>query len=349
MLITGHSGFIGAWLATVLDHLGATVVGYSADDDPDSETRAQWLETMGVKRIRGDVRDRDKLFAAIEVTRPDIVFHLAAQAILCRGFDEPHLTFDVNLNGSLNILEAERLGMMPAVVHVTSDKCYVPMTADSGMLNEDSPIGGRSPYSASKSMAENMFREYMDLPRLGGAPHRAASVRLGNVIGGGDFADRLVPNCVKVFQDGDVFAVRDPLAVRPFQHVLDVVDGFVRLGARLLTAEGEQVHALNFAPPTSGHTAGEMVFELARAWGDEALLSPERDVCGFPEDKLLWLDGSKAAELLDWHHAFDLRRSAERIIDWVRSVDEGATPAETTRRQAAEYYLEPVRVMGAAA
>ncbi|WP_082105581.1 NAD-dependent epimerase/dehydratase family protein [Demequina subtropica] len=348
VFITGHSGFIGAWLATVLDHLGANVVGYSIDDDPSSAERAVWLEEMGVHRIVGDVRDRSRLFAALEVTRPDVVFHLAAQAILCRGFDDPHLTFDVNLNGSLNILEAERIGLIPSLVHVTSDKCYVPMSADSGMLTEDSPIGGHSPYSASKSMCESMFAEFMDLPRLGGAPHRAGSVRLGNVIGGGDDADRLVPNCIRVFQDDRVFAVRDPLAVRPFQHVLDVVDGFVRLGARLLTATEEDVHALNFAPPTAGHTAGEMVFELARAWGDEALISPERDVCGFPEDKLLWLDGSRAADLLDWHHAFDLRRSAERIVDWVRSVDEGATAAEATRRQAAEYYLEPVHVEAAA-
>ncbi|WP_082098994.1 NAD-dependent epimerase/dehydratase family protein [Demequina iriomotensis] len=349
VFITGHSGFIGAWLATVLDHLGATVVGYSVDDDPSSATRAAWLADEGVQRITGDVRDRGRLFAALELTRPDIVFHLAAQAILCRGFDDPHLTFDVNLNGSLNMLEAERIGLVPALVHVTSDKCYVPMAADGGMLTEDSPIGGRSPYSASKSMAENMFREFMDLPRLGGAPHRSASVRLGNVIGGGDDADRLVPNCVRFFQQERVFAVRDPLAVRPFQHVLDVVDGFVRLGARLLAAQEETVHALNFAPPTAGHTAGEMVFELARAWGDEALISPERDVCGFLEDKLLWLDGSRAAELLDWHHAFDLRRSAERIVDWVRSVDAGATAAVTTRRQVAEYYLEPVRAIEAAA
>ncbi|WP_062461238.1 NAD-dependent epimerase/dehydratase family protein [Demequina soli] len=349
MFITGHSGFIGAWLSTVLKHLGADVIGYSTHDDPSAAERAVWLSEVCTDQIEGDVRDKDALLGAIAAAKPDIVFHLAAQALLCTGFDEPHLTFDVNLRGSLNVLEAARLGLTPAIVHVTSDKCYVPMKAGGGMLTESSPLGGHSPYPASKTIAEMLFAEYAELPRIDGAPHRMGSVRLGNVIGGGDDADRLVPNCIRAFQADHVFAVRDPLAVRPFQHVLDVVDGFVRLGERLMTSQGEVVDALNFAPPTSGHTAGEMVFELARAWGDEALISPECDACAFPEDKLLWLDGSKAAALLDWHHAFDLRRSAERIVEYVRAVDAGITPAEATRIQAAAYYAVPAPVLRAAA
>ncbi len=348
VLITGHSGFIGAWLTTVLEHLGARVVGYSINDDPSAAARAEWLGDVCTAQYEADVRDRDKLFAVIDEHQPDVVYHLAAQALLCVGFEDPALTFDVNLRGSINVLEAARLGMIPALVHVTSDKCYVPMGPGSGKLTEDSPLGGHSPYSASKTIAEILFREFTDLTRLDGAPFKATSVRLGNVIGGGDDADRLVPNCLRAFEEDRVFAVRDPLAVRPFQHVLDVVAGFVLAGARLLTAEGRVVDALNFAPPSSGHTAGEMVFELARAWGDEALISPEKEACAFPEDKLLWLDGSKAAALLGWTHAFDLRRSAERIVDWVRWTDAGMTPAEATRRQAAEYYTVPAPLRAAA-
>ncbi len=341
VLVTGHSGFIGAWLTTVLEHLGANVIGYSINDDPSSAARAEWLGDVCTRQYEADVRDREKLFSVIDEHRPDLVYHLAAQALLCRGFEDPHLTFDVNLRGSLNVLEAARLGMIPALVHVTSDKCYVPMKPGDSKLTEDSPLGGCSPYSASKTIAEILFREFTDLTRLDGAPYRATSVRLGNVIGGGDDADRLVPNCIRAFEDERVFAVRDPLAVRPFQHVLDVVAGFVLAGTRLIAAEERTVDALNFAPPSSGFTAGEMVFELARAWGEPSLISPACEACAFPEDKLLWLDGSKASEMLGWQHAFDLRGSAERIVDWIRWVDAGMSPADATRRQAAEYFVRP--------
>ena len=332
--VTGHSGFIGSWLATVLDEMGMTVVGYSTSDDTITASRAGALERAGVRDIRGDVRDTTSLYEAMDEAQPDVVFHLAAQALLPLGFDEPHMTFDVNVNGSNNVLEAMRMGLAGSLVHVTSDKCYVPMEAENGPLTESSPLGGRSPYSSSKTMCELMFGEYAELTRRDGAANRMASIRLGNVIGGGDYAHRLVPNCVKAFQEGRSFSVRDPFAVRPFQHVLDVVEGFVRMAARLETAQGEAIEMLNFAPPAAGYTAGEMVAQLARAWGPTAILDPQPEHCDFPEDKLLWLDGAKAAQLLEWNHVHDLADAADRIVEWVQMVDDGLAPAQATRLQA---------------
>ncbi len=349
VFITGHSGFIGAWLCTVLAHQGATVVGYSVSDDPDTRAREEWLGELGITQLRGDVRDSAAMWGAMRLMEPDITFHLAAQALLCRGFDEPHATFDVNLNGSLNVLEAARMGLTGALVHVTSDKCYVPMEDAAQVLTETSPLGGHTPYPSSKAIAEMLFAEFARMTRFDGAANRLVSVRLGNVIGGGDWADRLVPNCLRAFQEGREFSLRDPAAVRPYQHVLDVVAGLVLLGERLLGAEAELVDALNFAPPTLGHACSEMVEELARAWGPDARLGVECEASAFPEDKFLVLDGSRAAAMLGWRHRFGLAQSADRIVEWVRMVEAGATPAEATHRQVVDYYAARVATKAEAA
>lgn len=334
VLITGHSGFIGAWLCTLLMAVGARVVGYSLSDDPASSARADWLKCQDVLDIRGDVRDLRALLATVRDCKPDLLVHLAAQPILGRGFTEPHLTFDVNINGSLSVLEAVRAGAVPALIHVTSDKCYAPTDAGAPPITESSPLGGSGPYPASKWMAETLFSQFSPLMP---ASASIASVRLGNVIGGGDEADRLVPNALRSFRSGQPFSVRDPAAKRPFQHVLDVVFGMSKLAAGLLNRQVASGLALNFAPPAAGYSVVELVVELARAWGPDAVIGDVRETADLPEQQVIQLDGSKAAKLLGWEHLLDLSAAASWTVAWAKMTGGGFCPANTTSRQAREF------------
>ncbi|MBW0088609.1 NAD-dependent epimerase/dehydratase family protein [Pseudonocardia sp. KRD-184] len=341
VLITGHSGFIGSWLSVLLAAAGTRVVGYSLSDDAVSSARAGWLERRAVVDVRGDVRNLRTLLETVRVHRPDLLVHLAAQPILRTGFVEPHRTFDVNINGSLSVLEAVRSGSVPALVHVTSDKCYAPTGVDSPPLTELSPIGGTGPYPASKSIAELLFGEFDALMPPGAA---IASVRLGNVIGGGDEADRLTPNALRAFGSGRPFAVRDPAARRPFQHVLDVVSGLSQLAAGLLDRRVVSGLALNFAPPTAGELTADLVAELARAWGPDATVGDAPVPTDFPEQLAVRLDGSRAAALLGWEHRLDLRDAASWTVAWARMRGRGADPADVTARQTQEFLDLPVGV-----
>ena len=334
VLVTGHSGFIGAWLCTVLRQAGARVTGFSLSEDAASAARARWLHELSVPSTKADVRDFRTVMAALEETRPDVVVHLAAQALLGRGFLEPRLTFDVNINGSLNVLEAVRRLHIPALVHVTSDKCYAPDALTRGAVAENGSLGGTGPYPASKTIAEILFREFSQLrPEVAPATWMS-SVRLGNVVGGGDEADRLVPNCLRAFDENRAFAVRDPDAVRPWQHVVDVAAGISLLARALLRRDVPNGRALNFAPPRCDVTVGNLVHQLAAAWGADAQVSDERCAYPFPEETLLRLDGSYAARLLGWRHRVAPSALAEVTVEWERLVAGGLAPAEATWAQA---------------
>lgn len=334
VLVTGHSGFIGSWLCALLLSAGVRVIGYSTSDDPSTSVRADWLKRLGVSDVRGDVRKLPELLAATDEYRPELLIHLAAQPLLRRGFTEPHLTFDTNINGSLSVLEALRLGAIAGLIHVTSDKCYAPAPDVGIHLSESSPIGGESPYPASKAIAEALFMEFSVLLPPG---RSMASVRLGNVVGGGDEADRLIPNALRAFRSGDSFSVRDPAAIRPFQHVLDVAIGLSKLAAALIRERIPSGLPLNFAPPDAGTTVGDLIAELARSWGPGAVLGDGPDAVDFPEQRVIQLDGSRAATMLDWHHQLDLKGTAHRTVAWERLVAEGIDPAEATTRQVADF------------
>jgi CDP-glucose 4,6-dehydratase len=333
VFVTGHSGFIGAWLCMILRQAGARVVGFSLSDDPASASRAEWLEELSVPAISADVRDFDALLAALVATRPDVVVHLAAQALVGPGYREPRHTFDVNVNGSLNVLEGVRRTGTPALVHVTSDKCYAPPALAAGAVTEDAPLGGTGPYPASKTIAEILFKEFSDLCQMSSAATWMSSVRLGNVVGGGDEADRLVPNCLRAFEVNQPFAVRDPLALRPWQHVMDVVNGICLLAQALLQRDLPNGLSLNFAPPHCDLTAGGLVADLAAAWGPGARVSRQRSSCSFPEEPVLRLDGSCAAALLEWHHRVETSALADVTVEWVRLVAQGLSPAEAMTAQ----------------
>ncbi|MEU8566872.1 CDP-glucose 4,6-dehydratase [Streptomyces pathocidini] len=339
VLMTGHSGFIGSWLALTLRKLGAEVHGFALNGDRQTQVRHAWLADRGVRGAVGDVRDFDAVHHAMTAVPYDAVFHLAAQPLVRAGLDDPRETLSTNIDGSINVLEAARRCEPTVLVHVTSDKCYR-NRAWPWPYRETDDLGGGCPYSVSKAAAEVVFEGYAEL--FGDLCPRTASVRFGNVIGGGDFADRrLVPDAMAALRAGQPIRLRRPTAVRPWQHVLDVVHGLLLLADHLADEVVKPGTVYNFAPPGDGATARELAHSLAAHWSKtqeagaptSAAADVEESEPLFAEEELLRLDGRRAAEELGWRHRFTLDASAAAIVDWHRSVDNGARPDETTTRQ----------------
>jgi len=344
VLITGHSGFVGAWVATMLRQLGATVTGYAISADEQTRERSRWLASLGVRGTAGDVRDfaavRDALAAGY-----DTVLHLAGQPLVAVGWAEPRTTFETNVLGTVNVLEAARHHPPAALVCVTSDKCY--RNRGTGEpYREGDELGGGCPYSVSKAAAELVAEGYWGVFRQAGGAPRTASVRLGNVIGGGDLAARrLVPDCLAALAGGRPVQLRDPAAVRPFQHVLDVAHGLLLLAGALAEGGIAGGEAFNFGPPGTGVTARELATTLAAAWGGGRVTG--QPGAGPAEDQTLRLDGSRAAVALSWRHRLDAAAAADWIVRWHRAVAGGVSPGQATAAQVAEFLGLPAS--GAAA
>ncbi|WP_165955991.1 CDP-glucose 4,6-dehydratase [Streptomyces hainanensis] len=345
VLISGHSGFVGSWLAMTLRHLNAEVDGFALNDTRATRDRHTWLTAHGVKGHLGDIRDFDAVHRVMSGAPYDAVFHLAAQPVVRVGWEDPHTTLTTNINGSVNILEAARRCAPSVLVHVTSDKCYR-NRAWPWPYRETDEMGGGCPYSVSKAAAELVFEGYAKL--LDASRPRVASVRFGNIIGGGDHTEhRLVPDTVAALSSGTPIRLRRATAVRPWQHVLDVVRGLLLLADALDDGTVAPGTALNFAPPGDGATAGELATTLAAHWTaavgregptDEPVLLADGFDPGFVEEELLRLDGRLAAAALDWHHRYGLDDAAAAIVDWHRSVLAGTPPQEATAEQIARFF-----------
>lgn len=325
--LSGHTGFKGAWLATWLLRLGARVHGFSLTAEKPSMFRQLGLEPRLDHEI-GDVRDLEAVRDSISRVRPDFVFHLAAQALVRRSYDEPLLTYATNAMGTANVLEVLRSLNKPcAAVFVTTDKCYENRETGHAYAEEDH-LGGYDPYSSSKAAAEIVIAAYRR-SFFDKSPVRIASARAGNVIGGGDWAlDRIVPDCIRALQSGKPVPVRNPSATRPWQHVLEPLAGYLWLGVMLARAKSEKVDgAFNFGP---GKEANRPVIDLVR----EAL----KHWPGTYEDKsnphaphearLLMLSTKKAKRLLKWKPVWNFETAVKRTVDWYRSVHENKATAE---------------------
>ncbi len=284
VLITGHTGFKSSWLSIWLRELGAHVVGYSlAPPSEPSNFKASSLQNK-ITHIHGDVRDLDDLLNAFRKYQPEFVFHLAAQPLVRLSYDEPKLTFDTNVSGTVNVFEAVRkTPSVKVLVNITSDKCYENREWVWG-YRENDPMGGHDPYSASKGCAELVFNAYLkSFFSPSAAQNRAigaASARAGNVIGGGDWgADRLVPDCIRALSGHQPIGIRNPRAVRPWQHVLEPLSGYLWLGALLSQDPGKYSGPWNFGPDDGSHlTVAEMADRLIKYWGDgswEDLSAPQ--------------------------------------------------------------------------
>nr|BFE59304.1 CDP-glucose 4,6-dehydratase [Dactylosporangium thailandense] len=336
MLVTGYSGFVGSWLSTALLAGGAEVVGYATDDTPHTRARAAELAALGVTGVTGDIRDFEALHDVMRDGRFDAVVHLAAQPLVSVGLADPRTTLTTNVIGSVNVLEAVRLCAPPVLLHVTSDKCYR-NRAWPWPYREIDELGGGCPYSVSKAGAELVFEAYQELYRTARLPVAAGSIRFGNIIGGGDHAaNRLVPDTLAALAAGQPIRLRNPDAVRPWQHVLDVVHGLLRLMDGLGSGAVAPGEVYNFAPPGNGASVRELVDALIAAWtrhgGTGVPVVAGREP-GFAEDGVLRLDGRRAAAALGWQHRFDLDGSADAIVSWHHAVAAGTAAVDATAAQ----------------
>lgn len=311
VLVTGHTGFKGSWLSLWLLRLGARVAGFSLylPSDP-CNFEALKLEEK-ITHYKGDIRNAEALSKAFEAFRPEIVFHLAAQPIVHKAYDEPKLTFDTNLGGTVNVLECiKNYSFVKAAVIITSDKCYDNISCEWG-YREDDRLGGNDSYGASKACAEIACRAYISSYFSGNNTPKIVTARAGNVIGAGDWAqDRVVPDCIRAWSEGKEVIVRNPQATRPWQHVLEPLSGYLWLGARLVTnphrIAGE---AFNFGPDNNiVKSAEKLVNMLLRFWG-KGSWKHIPDEGEKKESTLLKLCCDKALSRLNWRPVFDFEET----------------------------------------
>jgi CDP-glucose 4,6-dehydratase len=342
VFLTGHTGFKGSWLALWLSRLGAQIRGYSLD--PSTEPNLFNLACVGtvVEDVRGDVRDYAKLEASMTEFAPEVVFHLAAQPIVRRSYADPVGTYGTNVMGTVHLLEAIRkTPSVRAVVCVTTDKCY----QNQGWIwpyREIDPLGGHDPYASSKACAEIVSAAYRTSffppDRLHEHHVALATARAGNVIGGGDWSeDRLIPDLVRGFCSGQPVLIRRPNAIRPWQHVLESLHGYMMLAQGLLAQNGKFATAFNFGPSDEDIWPVERIAtKLVQMWGDGA--SWIRDsVPSVHEDHVLRLDASKACVELGWKPRLRIEATLEWTMKWYRAWNEGENIAEFSGRQIAEY------------
>lgn len=354
VLVTGHTGFKGPWLCEWLLALGAEVTGFALAP----ETTPALFDTLGLAsrmtHVIGDVRDLAAVRGVVEKTRPEFVFHLAAQALVRLSYSQPVETYAVNVMGTANVLEAVRLANLPcSVVAVTTDKCYENREWVHSYREED-PMGGYDPYSSSKGAAELVIsayrRSFFSQPS---SPVRLASARAGNVIGGGDWAlDRIVPDCIRSLERGEAIPVRNKVATRPWQHVLEPLSGYLWLGACLdqpkLSAFGTQLKsAFNFGPAlSSNRTVAELVAEVLRHWPGR--WEDMSDPAALHEAKLLNLAIDKSYHLLGWFPTWDFASSVSQTVQWYRRAHQDPSQATAFTREQIEAYRSAARTAGCA-
>jgi CDP-glucose 4,6-dehydratase len=340
VFVTGHTGFKGAWLCLWLRELGARVSGFASapPTTPNLFECAGVAETVASKIA--DIRDFPALVAAMQEADPDVVFHLAAQPLVRFSYNDPVGTFGTNVMGTVHVLESLRQlnkhrRKPAAAVVVTSDKCYE-NTGQSRGYREDDTLGGLDPYSASKGCAELVAGSYVRSYSTGVQPFPLATARAGNVIGGGDWAiDRLVPDAIRAFSCGDTLKLRNPGAVRPWQHVLEPLSAYLLLAQRLLEDPASGTGAWNFGPePADLRSVGDVATSIAQLWGAGAHWIPERD-SSLAEASNLTLDCSKARTTLGWSARLSLDAALEFTVRWYKRhlLDPGDTLRDFTVSQ----------------
>ena len=350
VLLTGHTGFKGTWLLLLLERLGAEVTGLSLDPP----TAPAMFEMVGgasrCRHLVGDIRDLAAVRTAVDAARPQVILHLAAQPLVRRSYDDPLETYSTNVMGTANVLEAARAAHgLRAVVSVTTDKCYENDGRTEG-YREDARLGGHDPYSNSKACAELVSQSFRDsfyaCRRIG-----LATARAGNVIGGGDYAaNRLVPDCARAFGEGRTLELRNPAAVRPWQHVLEPIVGYLTLAQQLEREPERFAGGWNFGPAAADLAPVSQVVELAaKSWDVSGGWTAQPGEHPH-EAAMLTLDSARAMRDLGWQPALSLAEAVGWSADWFRSVDGGADAAELTGRQIDGYLarISPTRSRAAA-
>lgn len=339
VLVTGHTGFKGSWISIWLKNLGADVIGFSLEAPTEPSIFNICQLDKKITSIIGDVRDEKKLKNVFEMYKPEIVFHLAAQPLVRLSYNNPKETYEINVMGTVNVLEvAKNTASVKAVVVITTDKCYENKEWVYGYRETD-PMGGYDPYSSSKGCAELIVSSYRNsfYDEKGIA---LSSVRAGNVIGGGDWAqDRLIPDFVRSVSKDKSIVIRNPLATRPWQHVLEPLSGYLWLGALMLKDNGKYNSSWNFGPKDTDVLNVEEVLKLSIiAWG-KGIIEIDKTVQPH-EANLLKLDISKVKTYLKWHPVYDVDKAIDRTIQWYKAYYENENMYEYTLRQIEEYEEE---------
>lgn len=346
VFITGHMGFKGSWLCLWLHELGAEVTGYSLQA-PTNPSLFELCEIADVTNtFIGDIRDREKLQLVLQNSEPDIVFHMAAQPLVRVSYENPIETYETNVMGTANLFEAIRIAngknnRIKAVVNVTSDKCYENKEWHWG-YRENEPLGGFDPYSSSKACSEMVtacYRNSFFYPKSYGTHGVAiASARAGNVIGGGDWAnDRLIPDCIQSLLKGEKITIRSPKSIRPWQHVLEPLSGYLTLAQKLYEDGAHYSEGWNFGPNSESEKTVEWVVrKLCDKWGAGSSFDIVNNT-GLHEARFLKLDCSKAKSELGWEPKWNLDYTLDKVIEWSCAYQAGRDVRGVCLTQIQEY------------
>ncbi len=338
VFLTGHTGFKGSWLALWLKKLGAEVMGYSlsANTNPSMFIELD-IENKIDKSVIGNILDSEKLNKVMSDYNPDIVFHLAAQPLVRLSYQEPVLTYQTNVIGTLNLLEAARkCDSVKAFVNVTTDKCYENKEVERG-YKEDEPMGGYDMYSSSKGCVEILSSSYRR-SFLEDNGYFLATARAGNVIGGGDWAlDRLIPDCVRFINKNEKIEIRNPIATRPWQHVLEPLSGYLLLGQKLLLEGKKYAQGFNFGPKEdSVLKVAQVAKKVCEYYGKGEVVVFKKD--NLHEANLLMLNIDKAKEILGWEPTYSADCAIEKTVLWYKNFyNKNINMYEFTLNQIEEY------------
>lgn len=340
VLVTGHTGFKGGWMSLWLQQMGAAVTGFALAPSTTPSLFESARVADGMASVIGDISDYQAVRDVFSAAQPEVVIHMAAQPLVRQSYFDPLETYRTNVMGTAHVLEAVRhTPSVAAAVVVTTDKCYENREWVWGYRETDA-LGGHDPYSNSKACAELVTHAYRNSFFSGDRSVALASVRAGNVIGGGDWsADRLVPDVFRALENNETVKVRNPKSIRPWQHVLEPVRGYLLLAERLVQEGGGLAEAWNFGPnENDAHPVDWLVAEIQRRWG---LAQPQWEHTGgseaLHETRSLRLDSSKARELLQWKPALTLGAALQLTVDWVRERGRGADMRQVTLSQIESY------------
>ena len=327
VLITGHTGFKGSWLSIWLRELGANVVGYALEPYTEKDNFVVTGLKEKITHIIGDIRNYKELKIVFDKYQPEFVFHLAAQAIVRESYLNPKETFEINVGGTVNVFECCRLtNSVKVIINVTSDKCYENKEWIWG-YRENDPMGGYDPYSSSKGCSELITAAYrksfFNPENYKEHDKRLSSVRAGNVIGGGDWQkDRLIPDCIRALENNKPIEIRNPYAIRPWQHVLEPLSGYLLLASKMYKEPGKFSGAWNFGPNNESIiSVGKIVSMVIENWGNGKWLDTSNK-SELHEANLLSLDISKSRILLNWNPKWNIQKCIEKTCDWYKKYSQ---------------------------
>ncbi|WP_299489196.1 CDP-glucose 4,6-dehydratase [Acaryochloris sp. IP29b_bin.137] len=338
VLVTGDTGFKGSWLCMFLHELGAKILGYALPPLQSADNFNVLELNKLIRHVDGDIRNLEMMSQVFQEFQPEFVFHLAAQPLVRLSYHEPERTFSTNVGGSVNVLEAVRAtSSIRSLIYVTSDKCYKNREWLWG-YRENDKLGGHDPYSASKAAAEIVFSSYLDSFFRMNSTLGAASVRAGNVIGGGDWSqNRIIPDCIRSLQKQEPILLRNPYSTRPWQHVLEPVFGYLALAVKLYETPQEYSGSWNFGPRIDSiRPVHELAEQVITCWG-QGEIKHDIDPNSLHEALLLQLNCDKANQLLGWLPCWNFERTIFETVRWYRAQNSGESVLEMTKQQVQDY------------